>query len=182
MRHLVSLYLILIFLVGCSLDRDYNPDKHLTVQEQEVLMNRIIRYIARAPEGVPPEDRFKRAYDEHYDDQRGRHRLDALYADDHTYYFLVSRGAPSVTEKRVAIGGKVTMDENQRITYYEEIFRTWKMESDTLVKRSLFLFDKMVKGKDLSPFYSSRSGNTDYIEFPDDRTYFDTEQRIWRTR
>lgn len=181
-RILLLFVAIALHTASCTGDRDYNPDKHLTVQQQDLLMDRIIRYIARAPEGVTPEERFNRSYDEHYDDQRRRHRLDALYADDHTYYFLVSRVAPSLTEKRLAIGGKVEMDENQRITYYEESFRTWKMEPDTLIKRSLFLFDRMVRGENLEPYYSSRSGNTDYIEFPDDRTYFDTEKRIWRTK
>jgi hypothetical protein len=74
------------------------------------------------------------------------------------------------------------VDENIRVTYYEEVFRTWKMAPDSLAKRGPLLFNKMVNGEDLVPYYSSRSGNTDYIEFPDDRTYFDTNQRIWRTK
>ena len=65
---------------------------------------------------------------------------------------------------------------------YEEVFRTWKMLPDTLAKRSLFLFKKMVNDEDLSPYYASSSGNTDFIEFPDDRTYFDKKLRMWRVK
>ncbi len=145
-------------------------------------MQQVIRYIARSPEGIAPEQRTERRFDDHYAEQRRLHRLDAYYVDGAAHYFLVSRVAPSLTEKRVAIGGRLERDETGTITYYEEVFRTWKMEPDTLSKRSLFLFDRMVRGEDLTGFYSSKTGNTDYIEFPDDRTFFDTRQRIWRTR
>jgi hypothetical protein len=154
----------------------------LSAEKQDMLMSRMIRYMSKAPDGVAPADRMNRSYDEHYAEQYRMHRLDALYEDDDTYYFLVSRVAPSLTEKRVAIGGKATVDKDLRIENYEEIFRTWKMEPDTLARRGMFLFDLMVRGEDLTPYYASRSGNTDYIEFPDDRTYFDTRQRIWRTK
>lgn len=176
------LFLLLLTATACRFEKDYRPDSHMTAQQQDLFMNRVIRYMARTPDGVTPEDRLEARHDAHYAEQLRVHRLDALFAEDGEYYFLVSRPAPSLTEKRVAIAGKATVDENFRVTYYEEIFRTWKMEPDSLPRRASFLFDKMVRGEDLSPYYSSRSGNADYIEFPDDRTYFDTQRRIWRTR
>lgn len=171
-----------ILLASCSFDHDYRPESHLQVIEQDLLMNRVIRYISRAPDGVAPDDRFNPEHDEHYAEQMSAHRLDALFKDDNTYFFLVTRPAPSLTEKRVAIGGKVTVDEAMHVEYYEEVFRTWKMEPDTLARRGLFLFDLMVRGEDITRYYASKSGNADYIEFPDDRTYFDTKRRIWRSR
>lgn len=183
MRRLISVVITAgCCLNSCSGDRDYRPEAHLTAEKQDMLMNRIIRYIARSPEGAPPPDRFRKEYDDHYAEQLRLHRLDALYEDDDGYFFLVSRIAPSLTEKRVAIGGKAMVNKNMQVEYYEEIFRTWKMEPDTLARRAMFLFDLMVEGEDLRPYYASRSGNTDYIEFPDDRTYFDTRQRIWRSK
>ena len=145
-------------------------------------MQEIIRYVARSPEGIRPEQRFEQRFDEHYEEQRRLHRLDACYTDGEVQFFLVSRKAPSLTEKRVAIGGLVERDEKGALVYYEGVFRTWKMEPDTLAIRGLFLFDRMVRKEDLTRFYSSKTGNTDYIEFPDDKTYFDTHQRIWRTK
>lgn len=183
MRLNLCLFFALLLLAGaCRMENDYTPASHLSPERQDLLMNRIIRYMARTPDGVSEDDRLLREHDEHYDEQKSFHRLDALYTDDNTHYFLVSRIAPSLTEKRVAIGGKLTVDGDFRISYYEEVFRTWKMVPDTLARRSLFLFDKMVRGEDLLPYYSSNSGNTDYIEFPDERTYYDVERRIWRSR
>jgi hypothetical protein len=177
-----ALFIPFLILLSCSFEKSYLPNDHMTVEQQVLFMNRVIRYMSRAPDGVGPEDRFDPTHDEHYTEQLKIHRLDALYKDGETFYFLVSRIAPSLTEKRLAIGGKATVDENIRVTYYEEVFRTWKMAPDSLAKRGPLLFNKMVNGEDLVPYYSSRSGNTDYIEFPDDRTYFDTNQRIWRTK
>lgn len=39
----------------------------------------------------------------------------------------------------------------------------------------------MVTGKDLMLFYSKFQGDQ-YIEFPDDRFYFDKNSRSWRDR
>lgn len=183
MRLSLLLFFVTLLLTGaCRFEHDYTPASHLSPERQDLLMGRIIRYMARTPDGVTPEDRLLREHDKHYDEQQRLHRLDALYTDDNTHYFLVSRIAPSLVEKRVAIGGKLTVDENFLISYYEEVFRTWKMVPDTLSRRSMFLFDKMVRGEDLLPYCSSHSGNTDYIEFPDERTYFDAERRIWRSK
>lgn len=167
---------------SCRFEKDYRTSSHLTAQEQEAVMQQIIRYVARSPEGTAPEQRTESRFDDHYAEQRRLHRLDAYYVDGATHYFLVSRVAPSLTEKRVAIGGRLERNKTGEITYYEEVFRTWKMEPDTLSRRSQFLFDRMVREEDLTGYYSSKTGNTDYIEFPDDRTFFDTRQRIWRTR
>lgn len=182
MRRLYLSFILLFVLASCDSERDYKPETHMSAQQQEIFMDRVLRYMSRAPEGIAPEDRQSTAYDAHYAEQRRSHRLDALYKRGDTYFFMVSRPAPSLTEKRVAIGGKVTVDDAMRVDYYEEIFRTWKMEPDTLSRRGLFLFDRMTKEEDLTPYYASHSGNTDYIEFPDERTYFDVRQRIWRSK
>jgi len=184
MRHSAIGLAVLTFLLvqSCAFEKDYNPSTHLSVPAQDEMMGRIIRYMGKAPEGTSPEERLYKGYDEHYQDQKRLHRIDAYYIDKETHYFLVSRIAPSLTEKRVAIGGRLRIDESGNLSYYEELFRTWKMQPDTLAVKSAFLFDKMVRGGDLTPYWSSRSGKADFIEFPDDRTYFDVEMRIWRTK
>ena len=184
MRRKKSYLLIFLCLlaISCRLEKDYNPAVHLSPAEQEEIMDKVLRYMAKPPDGISTEERFYRGYDEHYAEQRRIHRLDAYYIEGKTHYFLFSRVAPSLKEKRIAIGGKLELDDQRHLSYYEEVFRTWRLEPDTLVTRSVFLFDKMVRDEDLQPYYSSRSGNTDYIEFPDDRTFFDTEKRIWRSR
>ena len=174
--------LTLSLAISCRMEKDYNPAAHLSVPQQDQMMDKVIRYMAKSPDGITFEERFYKEHDDHYAEQKSMHRLDGYYIDGETQYFLVSRIAPSLIEKRVAIGGSLELDEKGELISYEEVFRTWKMEPDTLVKRSIFLFDKMVRDEELQPYYSSNSGNTDYIEFPDARTYFDKEKRMWRAK
>ncbi len=174
--------LTLFLLNSCRREKDYNPTAHLSVPQQDQMMDKVIRYMAKSPDGITFDERFYKGYDEHYAEQKSLHRLDAYYVDGKVHYFLVSRIAPSLIVKRIAIGGTLELDAKGELISYEEVFRTWKMESDTLAKRSIFLFDRMVRGEDLQPYYSNISGNTDYIEFPDARTYFDKEKRMWRAK
>jgi hypothetical protein len=173
----------LAVLFACSTGTDrYNPEKNLTPQELDANLWRMMRYLGKAPEGLTPPERFYPAYDTHYREQMKWHRVDAWYKKGETHYFLVSRIAPSLTEKRVATGGIVTFNENGDVNQYEEIFRTWKMVPDTLKKRGLILFDKMVKGENLKPYETRFSNGIDFIEFPDERTYFDKTDKVWKAK
>jgi len=97
---------------------------------------------------------------------------------DRADYFLFTRKARSIWPAREAIGGKVSFDKTGTLTEYEEVFRTWKMAEDSLNTRALELFDIMVKEKDLTRYRSEYKGDR-YIEFPDDRFYFDKKDRQW---
>lgn len=170
----------LFFLTGCK--KSYTPGDHLSEKEQYNLQWKIIRYLGRAPDGLTFKERFYKAYDAHYEEQMGLHRLDALYEKDGTFYFLISRRAPSIQEKRVTTGGRIKLDRDGNLIEYEEVFRTWKMPEADLAKKGIFLFDKMVKGEPLEPYLTKNSWPEEYIEFPDDVTYFDKASRQWLQR
>jgi hypothetical protein len=174
--------LLIVVMFACTRDNDYRVSTHLTAQQQEEMMGKIIRYAARAPEGLTFEKRFYPPYDTFYQRQASLHKLDAWYLKRDTHYFLISRRAPSLVEKRVATGGKLVLTPDGKIEYYEEVFRTWKMTPDTLARRSLFLFDKMVKGESLTPYETRNASGVEYIEFPDERTYFDKGTRQWKVK
>lgn len=175
-------------LVGCltlvlfACSKGYDPNEWLTPQEQYDKVWKVIRYVGRAPENLTMPERFYKGYDDHYKEQMTAHRLDAYYIDGNTHYFLLSRRAPSLVEKRVATGGKMVLDDKGEVTEYEEVFRTWKQVDSVQIKKSIFLFDRMVKGETLEPYLSKNSTPEEYIEFPDDYTYFDKEERVWKKK
>ena len=144
-------------------------------------MWKIIRYVGRAPEGLTFEERFYPPYDSVYQEEAKLHMFDAYFIKGNTHYFLISRRAPSLVNKRVATGGKFILDDN-KITEYEEVFRTWKLVPDTLAKREMILFDAFVKGESLTPYETKNSKGVEFIEFPDERTYFDKESKQWKTK
>lgn len=174
--------IVLALAWSCSQIKEYDPGKQLSPQEKDQLMMKISRYIAKAPENVNEQQKFSPQYDDHYRKKIREARLEQYYKSDDDVFFLISQPAPSLKVKRHATGGKFALNDLGELTDYEEIFRTWKMTPDTLKARSYFLFDKMVTGEPLSPYYTENSDGVDYIEFPDDRTYFDTASRSWKTK
>lgn len=182
MKKIVAGVVCLVLLAGaCTSKRNYEVSAHLTPQQQDDMMWKMIRYVGRAPEGLTFEERFYPPYDSFYREQARLHKFDAWYQEGDTHYFLVSRRAPSLVDKRVATGGKFVLKDD-RITEYEEVFRTWKMIPDTLAKREMILFDKLVRGESLQPYETQYSNGVEYIEFPDEHTYFDKESMQWKTR
>lgn len=181
MKRLLFVVFAALALLGCSGKKDFTPAAYLTPQQQDQNMWKIIRYLAKPPEGLLPMEIFYPQYDSFYRAAQSLHRLDAYYIDGDVHYFLVSRRAPSIKDKRVATGGRMKFDEQGNLTEYEEVFRTWKMEDEVLKKKSLFLFDILVRGGDLTRYYTANNSE-EYIEFPDERTYFDVQSRTWRTR
>ena len=170
-------------LAACSSQTDkYSPARQLSVKEMDANLWAMIRYLGKSPEGLTSLERFYPAYDSHYVEQMKLLTLDAWYKVGDAQYFLVSKSAPSITEKRVATGGKVIFDESGGIREYEEVFRTWKMMPDTLKKRSIFLFDRMVKEETLRPFQTKYSNGKEFIEFPDQATYYDKSNHIWKMK
>ena len=179
-RSFLSILFVSIVLFACS--KGYDPNDWLKPQEQYDVVWKVIRYAGRAPENTTKEERFYKAYDDHYKEQASIHRLDAYYVEGNNNYMLLSRRAPSLTEKRVAVAIRYTLDGKGEVSEYEEVFRTWKMPDTTQIRKSIMLFDKMVKGESLDPYLTKNSQPEEYIEFPDETTYFDKQERIWKKK
>lgn len=170
---------LLILICGCESDK-YNPSKYIQKDKEQELIYSVIRYAAKLPPNSNHELKFDPSFDPYYKTVAAEFRIGAYYIDaDSTHYILFIKPARSVVPMNESIGCKITFDKNDSIAVYEEVFRTWKMPEETLNKRFPILFDKMVKGESLEPYYSKNSGDQ-FIEFPDDRFYFDKEERKWK--
>jgi len=171
----------LSFLLSCTQTApNYDPAQRLDAVQQKEVLASVIRYAAKLPGKGNLDNRMDSQWDTYYAEQAEMHRLDLYSRNDNTgdIYLMISRIAPSLKIKRVAIGIHLRM-EGDSLTYYNEVFRTWKMEEDVLAQKGAMLFDLMVKGKDLSPYYPQNSGKEEYIEFPDEHTRFDAKKRVW---
>lgn len=180
---LFTAFLLLLAFSACKSGGESTPPGVKPDEANAQLwLERIIRYTAKQPEKATHENKFEARFDEYYAEQMRlyrveRHYHDAANGDD---FLLISRPAPSIKEKRVATGIRLRM-ENDSLLYYNEVFRSWKMELPELEKKSNMLFALMVEGKDLSPYYPQNSGKAEYIEFPDPHTRYDVEARRWVT-
>jgi hypothetical protein len=182
MKRTVLLVMIVFGSMTQCRTTTYDPDETLTPQEKDKFKMSIVRYVTKPPENVGANEKFDKKFDQYYQERASACRLEQYYKNGDEEYFLVSQPAPSLTEKRHATGGKLTKDADDKIIQYEEVFRTWKMIPDTLRRRSFMLFDRMVKGKSLELYETKNSIPEEYIEFPDDNTYFDKGARTWVTK
>lgn len=158
----------------------YEPTELLTTEEQKSFLYDIGRYIGELPKNGGYETRSESRFDEHYKKQSEQSTLMFYHKDDKTgvEYFLLTQMAPSLQKKFVALGGKLKRNNNKAIEEYEEVFRTWKFPMDQLEPKAELLFDKMVKGEDLSNYYSDKAGDQ-YIEFPNSQAQYDKNLRRW---
>ena len=153
----------------------------MTLEAQETFKYQLVRYFEKLPKKVSHATKFDSTYDSIYLAKARNANLMFVYKNDDTddIYFAISKIAPSVTQKRVAIIGNVRFDSNDSIVYYEEKIRTWKMAAEELNQKTLLLFETYINNQDLTPYLTKNSAPEFYIEFPDDLNYFNTEKRIW---
>jgi hypothetical protein len=176
-------YFILFFLVvfSCKEKDAYDPSRYLSQLAQDSLVYSTLRYSAKLPPTATHATKFDQAFDRYYRSLMPDYKLECYYPNDSVDYFLITRQARSVTPMREGIGGKIKIDPKGNVLLYEEIFRTWKMNVDSLEKRGKKLFDVTVKREDLSQYYTQYKRDR-YIEYPDNRFYFDKTDRRWHDK
>lgn len=178
----LSILVLTALLFSCS-EKKLNVDvkTHLNIEQQKNLKYDVIRYIQDLPRNATQQNKFDTIFDAPY--KKMADSLDILNAyknlESDTLYFAVAKIAPSLKLKKVATVGKLVYDKNHKIQYYEETFRTWKMEVPELKETTEMLFKKFIQGKDLSEFYTKNSNGKFIIEFPDDNNKYDTKSRQW---
>lgn len=182
MRIFIAFFITLLAF-SCQNNKAYQVDNQLSVEEQLNFKNAIIRYVAPVPKKATYETRFEERFDDFYEDQVEKHQFDFYFYDEKSgrQYFSLSRVAPSLYEKKVAVTGYVVLDDKNDILDYEEIYRTWKMKPEELSKKNLVLFETLVTGGDLSPYYIENN-EEEWIEFPDAKVAYDKVNRKWELR
>lgn len=169
-------------LLACSPSNNQIPlEVKLASEEIENFKYEVIRYAGKLAPRSTEETKFSPAFDEYYQELAQKHDLKAYHVHDSKVYFLLTRLAPSIHLKKVAIGGVLEKDESGKITHYEEVFRTFKMEEEELLNKSHVLFNLMVNNGDLSPYYFENSNGVEYIEFPNDNVFYNKENRKWES-
>ena len=184
MKFIYSLFIIVLF---CSCQKE--PKKilatdYLNRKQIEAFKYDIIRYSDIVVKNATHDTKFQTKFDSIYTIKAKSADLYYYYIDKNSneIYFAIARIAPSLKVKRVVTAGKLTKDKNGNITFYEEAFRTWKMEIPELKIKSKLLFEKYIQGEDLTEYYTKNSKGEFFIEFPDDINYYDINLRRWETK
>lgn len=168
-----------VVLFACN-NTDVNPNSTLSFKEQETFKYEVARYINHLPKFATEQTKFDAQFDSDYRFKAQKSSLDKYFiGKGDTVYFEISKIAPSMQIKKIATAGKLVRNAQGNIIYYKEVYRTWKMDEEELKTKTSTLFQKMLQGNDLSPYYTQNSGKDLFIEFPDEHTTYDVAQRIW---
>lgn len=151
----------------------------MTKAQQDSLSYALIRYMGKLPRHANHTNKFDEKFDSAYIKLAQKHILLALHQQDSILFFMYARIAPSLSEKYVAVAGKIEVKNGEMISYVE-VFRTWKKPMEELKPLSLKLFNEMIQGKDLSPYFTENSLDDYIIEFPSKEVYFDKTSRTWK--
>lgn len=171
----------LFIMTSCNKKIDIDPTKVLSTEQIKEKKYQLARYYAGLAKKSTHQDKFDAKYDEHYQEEAKRYELLYFYKDPETQYeyFALTRIAPSMQLKKVATVGKVLFDGN-KIVSYEEKFRTWKMPEEELKEKTKEMFERYIKGEDLSKYETINTNPEFWIEFPDENTYYDTTLQMWK--
>lgn len=181
------IYLLFIVALFCSCQKEPKkilPSDYLSKEQIEAFKYDIVRYSDKLVKNATHETKFDSQFDSIYHLKAKSAELYHYYLDKNSneVYFAIARIAPSLKVKRVVTAGKLIKDQSGKITFYEEAFRTWKMEIPELKSKSKLLFENYIDGNDLSKFYTKNSNGEFFIEFPDDINYYNSDLRKWEIK
>lgn len=178
----ITVLVLSTFLIACGKEAplNYQPSGYLKPTEIEAFKYSISRYACKLPRFATHENKFEMKFDEAYAGLASGMKLDKYYkGEQDTIYFEINQLAPSLKIKRTATGGKMVKNQAGEITFYEEIYRTWKMEDSLLKVRTPLFFEGMVHHKNLEKYYTDNINSDTYIEFPNKNVIFDVKSRKW---
>lgn len=184
MKIIYALFIVVLFLSCQKEPYKILPSDYLDKKQIEAFKYDIIRYSDKLAKRATHETKFDAQFDSIYMLKAKSAQLYHYYVDKNSkdVYFAIARIAPSLKVKRVVTAGKLIKDKDGNITYYEEAFRTWKMEIPELKTKSKLLFEKYIDGENFNEFYTKNAKGEFFIEFPDDINYYDTNLRRWETK
>lgn len=180
LKYSIASYSVLAILVSCSIKEKHKPSDCLQNDRQQRIIQQMVRYASKLAPEATHQTKFNHEFDWYYNRAAAECRI--LFCEsigERDYQLLVARKARSLTPMEEGIAIKVNLDAKDSLIYYEEVFRMWKMPSDTLVKRGSYLFERMINNEDLTIYYSKFQKDR-FIEFPDERFTFDVSKRRWR--
>ncbi len=172
----ITLLLIFFAIASCSSDNQYNVENYKVETNKNLPI--VLPYIAKLENGVNYNNRFDSVNAKYFLGQQEIYKFSFeryFITPDSNHYFLIWKKAPSLYEKKIAIGGRYKKDKNGKIYAFEELFNTPKMKLDELKEKSFPLFDYMVENGNVDKYI----GDYLLIEFPDERCKYDKKNSRW---
>jgi hypothetical protein len=176
-RYLFVIVLSLVLFHACSdPKKPYRFERNFTHQQRDTLLVDMVTLIGKKPKTADYISRHEPRFREYYNELSKEFSMEYFYHVDDTCYYYMIRPARSARGNTRGVGGKLTLDQEFRIDYFEESFNTPIYPREDLERIGWRLFRELIEKRSIEGLL----WNVDYIEWPDDRLKYDLEKREWR--
>jgi hypothetical protein len=174
MKSILICLLPSIMLFSCY--EKYDPDNfHFSNEKQETLL-KIVTFVAPVPNGATAQARLDSTHRKYYMSMMKDFSFERFYINsDGVRFFYVLRPARSTVATHRGVGGMYQVADDGRIVGFKEVFNTPVAPTEDLTKKGAELFAWMVKHGNVEPYQK----NTDYIEWPNQFSTYDTARHEW---
>lgn len=180
MRSLIlvlSVITLSVIATGCAPEsRKYRFERHFSENERDTLLVDMVTLIGRRPEFTDHLSRLQPQHRRFYIQQAEQFTIEYFYTKGDTSHFYLIRPARSPRGNTRGVGGKMTLNADRTIDYFEETFNTPVHPPDKLKTIGWELFQELIAIGNVEAY----SGNREWIQWPDGRLKYDTEKREWR--
>jgi len=176
MLRICFLVFVLGLIFSCDKKDKHSVDRYFSPAERDTLLVDMITYIYIRPPYSSSETRFNKEFRKYYVQNLNKFRFEKYYqTDDGTHYFYLIRPARSVKSNIRGVGGVFKLDDQNRIVMFKEIFNTPPADLKELRDRGDRLFNELIRTGNVDGYMH----HPDFIEWPDERTYYDTLKHEW---
>lgn len=176
--HILILLVLILFTLGsCGDEKNkYRFEKYFTAGQREALLIDMVTLIGKKPKTADHISRHNPEFREYYTQLSQSFSMEFFHCNQDTCYFYMIRPARSVRGNTRGVGGKLTLEPDGSVGYFEESFNTPIYPREELERIGWRLFRELIEKKSIAGLL----WNVDYIEWPDSRLKYDIEKREWR--
>jgi hypothetical protein len=166
-----------IFLFSCAKKDPFDVNQYYAKPAQDSILTQVVAHLLIVSEKVPARERLSSRYHGFYSKEARNYSIGKYFISerDSTHYFYVVRPTTYSNGKKRGVGGKLKIDKDLHITSLEEVFVTPLLSDEEVKIKGDFLFPELVKGN-IDKFLKMKT----YVEWPDERTEYDTSRHEWR--
>ncbi|HMQ06984.1 MAG TPA: hypothetical protein PKC30_06755 [Saprospiraceae bacterium] len=179
MSNIPFIFFFFAFLImACQTPDSFEFSHHVPDKEQrDSILTDIVIYIYKVPRGVRKENKFNPEYRHLYENESGKFNMIKYHIDNEGIhsFFLIRPVRSHLAEHRRGVFGRFSLDDQMKIRNFEELANTPRLTEEEIIEKGNYLWQDLMYFKNLDRYFL----NKDYIEFPDDRVRYDSQNKEW---
>jgi hypothetical protein len=176
MKTVVKILFSFLLFLSVSCKEKYEVENYFSAAERDSLLTDIITYIYIKPQSADWKTRFEPKFRPYFINQLEKFQFEKYFISEKgVHYFFIIRPARSAQGSIRGVGGYFNLDNKGKIVSFKEIFNTPVAPIEELRIKGEELFKWMIMNGNVNDYLK----NPDYVEWPNEWTYYDTIQHEW---